>query len=65
MEHTYGTDQSEGSRVWGTMKAGVEQALYQRVSEPEPGRVLVEQDVDPVQNIMTAFIVPRTRQPLR
>jgi len=28
---------------------GVEQSFYQRVSEPEPGRVLVEQDIDSPQ----------------
>jgi hypothetical protein len=27
------------------------------VSEPEPGRVLVEQDIDSVQNLATTFIV--------
>src|SRR5947209_18397282 len=36
---------------------GVEQSFYQRVSEPEPGRVLVEQDIDSVQNVMTTFTV--------
>lgn len=36
---------------------GVEQAAYQRVSEPEPGRVLVEQDIDSARNAMTTFIV--------
>ncbi len=36
---------------------GVEQAFYQRVSEPEPGRVLVEQDIDPAQNGSTTFTV--------
>lgn len=36
---------------------GVEQAFYQRVSEPEPGRVLVEQDIDPAQNSSTTFTV--------
>lgn len=47
-----------GTIIRFKMKAlGVEQAFYQRVSEPEPGRVLVEQDVDSVQNIMTTFTV--------
>jgi hypothetical protein len=36
---------------------GVEQSFYQRVSEPEPGRVLVEQDIDSVQNDITTFTV--------
>jgi hypothetical protein len=36
---------------------GVEQSFHQRVSEPEPGRVLVEQDIDSVQNVTTTFTV--------
>lgn len=36
---------------------GVEQSFYQRVSEPEPGRVLVEQDVETKQNLATTFKV--------
>ncbi len=36
---------------------GVEQSFYHRVSEPEPGRVLVEQDIDSVQNLATTFTV--------
>ena len=36
---------------------GVEQAFHQRVSEPEPGRVLVEQDINSAQNVITTFIV--------
>ena len=36
---------------------GVEQSFHQRVSEPEPGRVLVEQDIDSVQNVTTTFAV--------
>ena len=36
---------------------GVEQPFYQIVSEPEPGRVLVEQDIDSVQNVVTTFTV--------
>jgi hypothetical protein len=36
---------------------GVEQSFYQRVSEPEPGRVLVEQDIDSVQQVTTIFRV--------
>jgi hypothetical protein len=36
---------------------GEEQSYYQRVSEPEPGRVLVEQDIDSVQHVTTTFKV--------
>ena len=36
---------------------GVEQSYYQVVSEPEPGRVLVERDIDSVQNLATTFTV--------
>ena len=36
---------------------GVEQSFRHRVSEPEPGRVLVEQDIDTVQNLATTFTV--------
>lgn len=36
---------------------GVEQSAYQRVSEPEPGRVLVEQDIDSARNTTTTFTV--------
>src|SRR6516164_837771 len=35
----------------------VEQSYYQRVSEPEPGRVLVEQDIDSPQKVTTTFKV--------
>jgi hypothetical protein len=31
--------------------------MYQRVSEPEPGRVLVEQDIDSPRNAITTFTV--------
>src|SRR5258708_35597264 len=37
--------------------AGTEQSFYQRVSEPEPGRVLIEQDIDSVQMESTTFTV--------
>jgi hypothetical protein len=48
----------EGTIMRFKMKAlRVEQSFYQRVSEPEPGRVLVEQDIDSVQNVMTTFTV--------
>jgi hypothetical protein len=47
-----------GTMIRFKMKVlGVEQSFYQRVSEPEPGRVLVEQDIDSVQNVMTTFTV--------
>ena len=36
---------------------GVEQSFHHRVSEPEPGRVLVEQDIATVQNVTTTFTV--------
>lgn len=36
---------------------GVEQSFYQRVSEPEPGRVIVEQDIEAGQNFITTFTV--------
>lgn len=36
---------------------GVEQAFHHRVSEPEPGRVLVEQDIEEGQNVTTTFTV--------
>jgi Polyketide cyclase / dehydrase and lipid transport len=36
---------------------GVVKTFRQRVSEPEPGRVLVEQDIDTPQNTTTTFTV--------
>ena len=36
---------------------GVEKAFYQRVSEPEPGKVIVEQDIEAGQNFITTFTV--------
>lgn len=36
---------------------GVEQSFYQRASEPEPGQVLVEQDIDSVRQVTTTFRV--------
>ncbi len=41
---------------------GVEQSFYQRVSEPEPSRVLVEQDIDSVQHVTTTFRVTPLEQ---
>lgn len=36
---------------------GVEESFYQRVSEPAPGRVLMEQDIDSPRNEVTTFTV--------
>ncbi len=36
---------------------GAEQAFHHRVSEPEPGRVLVEQDIEAGQDLTTTFTV--------
>jgi polyketide cyclase/dehydrase/lipid transport protein len=36
---------------------GVEQSFHHRVSEPEPGRVLVEQDIEAGRNVITTFTV--------
>lgn len=36
---------------------GVVKTFRQRVSEPEPGRVLVEQDIDTPQNTTTTFTI--------
>ncbi len=38
------------------------QSFYQRVSEPEPGRVLIEQDIDSVQQVTTTFRVTPLEQ---
>ncbi|HEV2655713.1 MAG TPA: SRPBCC family protein [Ktedonobacteraceae bacterium] len=47
-----------GTTIRFKMKVlGVERTLHHRVSEPEPGRVLVEQDIDAPQNIVTTFTV--------
>ena len=48
----------EGTIIRFKMKVlGVERAFYQRVTEPEPGHILVEQDIDAPQNIVTTFVV--------
>ena len=44
---------------------GVEQSFHHRVSEPEPGRVLVEQDIDTAQNVTTTFTVIPLEQGLK
>lgn len=41
---------------------GVEQSLRHRVSEPEPGRILVEQDIDSGQNAINTFTVTPLEQ---
>ena len=41
---------------------GVERTFYQRVSEPEPGRVIVEQDIDSPQNFVTTFTITPVEQ---
>ena len=62
-ESLYDLQVEQGGHGAGTiirfkLKAlGVEQSFYQRISEPEPGRVLVEQDIDSAQNVMTTFTV--------
>lgn len=48
----------EGTVIRFKMKTlGVVQEFYQRVTEPEPGRMLVEQDIDSAQNVVTTFTV--------
>ncbi|HZS77257.1 MAG TPA: SRPBCC family protein [Ktedonobacteraceae bacterium] len=47
-----------GTKIRFKMKVmGVEKSFYQQVSEPEPGRVLVEQDIDSVNATATTFTV--------
>jgi polyketide cyclase/dehydrase/lipid transport protein len=36
---------------------GVERSFYQRISEPVPGKVLVEQDINSTQDVTTTFTV--------
>ncbi|MBV9711877.1 MAG: hypothetical protein JO011_13315, partial [Ktedonobacteraceae bacterium] len=48
----------EGTVIRFKMKVlGVEQTFHQRISEPEPGHILVEQDVNSAQNVVTTFVV--------
>jgi hypothetical protein len=47
-----GTIMTFGVKVMGGVKT-----FRQRVSEPQPGRVLVEQDIDTPQNTTTTFTV--------
>ncbi len=41
---------------------GAERSFYQRVSEPQPGRVLIEQDIDSIYNLVTTFTVTPVEQ---
>jgi hypothetical protein len=69
-ESLYDLQVEEGGTGAGTIirfKAralGVEQSFHHIVSEPEPGRVLVEQDIDPdsVQKVATTFTVTPVEQ---
>ena len=60
-ENLYDLQVEEGGYGAGTIIRfksrimGVEQSFYQRVSEPEPGRAIVEQDIDTKQNLATTF----------
>lgn len=48
----------EGTIIRFKMKVlGTERSFYHRVSEPDPGHILVEQDIDGTQNIITTFTV--------
>lgn len=48
----------EGTVIRFKMKSlGVVQEFHHRVTEPEPGRVLVEQDIDSAQHVVTIFTV--------
>ena len=52
-----------GTVIRFKMKAlGMEQHFYQRINEPEPGRVLVEQDIDSPRNVTTTFTVTPVEQ---
>jgi hypothetical protein len=41
---------------------GVEQAFHHIVSEPEPGRRIVEEDIDSIQHLATTFTVTPVEQ---
>jgi hypothetical protein len=41
---------------------GVEQPAYQRIREPEPGHIPVEQDIDSPRNTITTFTVTPVEQ---
>lgn len=53
----------EGTIIrFNTTVLGTTQAAYQRVTEPEPGHVLVEQDIDSARNVITTFTVTPVEQ---
>ena len=62
-ENFFGLQVEQGGYGAGTIHSfkfkalGVEKTFRQRVSEPEPGKVLVEQDIDTPQNTTTTFTV--------
>lgn len=62
-ESLYDLQVEEGGYGAGTIMRfksrvlGVEQSFYQRVSEPDPGRIIVEQDIELGQNFVTTFRV--------
>jgi hypothetical protein len=62
-EHIYDLKVEQGGYGAGTIirfkfkVLGVAQSFHQRISEPEPGRVLVEQDIDSARNATTSFTV--------
>jgi len=62
-KHLYDLQVEQGGYGAGTIIRfksrflGVEQSFYQRVSEPEPGRVLVEQDIDSALQESVIFTV--------
>lgn len=62
-ENLYDLQVEQGGQGAGTIihfrsrVLGMEQSFHHRVSEPEPGRVLVEQDMDTEQNLATTFTV--------
>lgn len=48
----------QGTIIRFKMKTlGVEQTFYQRVTEPDPGHILVEQDINSFRNTTTTFTV--------
>ena len=62
-KHLYDLQVEQGGYGAGTVirfksrLLGVEQSFYQRVSEPEPGRVLREEDIESKQNEQSTFTV--------
>lgn len=53
----------EGTIIrFNTTVLGATQSSYQRVTEPEPGHVLVEQDIDSTRNVITTFTVTPVEQ---